>query len=611
MEKITFTTIIKKIKTEDIQRFIFFFCLFTFYELAYFYFFSLAFNPSKIFYLGMYSLLFTIFISFFNHQTVRKALTLLFTIVTSALYFAEASYFNLFKSIALWSQILRVDEVAGIKETLGDFIDFKYIILFIPVFLLIGYYIISALNKKKKVAQPATDNDLSRKQKLICFVGAFVLLNLVTVFNATVLEDRNKVIIKNTTEYIRNYGLLDAFFINTFEPILKPLFSSKEATASDIESEFGIQQTENEQSNIYEGKNFVFVEAESIAPYAIDQTLTPMLYKLQTEGYSFDNYYSSRTNTFASEHAILTSFYLTPEKEAEPFSSTNSMPGLFSDLGYSTQSFHNFMETYYNRNVKMLELGFDAFYGGTELGIFEEQPNFPSDVELFENSFQYIENEEQFFAYYITVSAHGGYNIDTRPRLEDNLAIVKSVYPDYDERVQAYLASAMLTDQGIASLYHNLAATGQLEDTVIMIVGDHYPYGLNNAVLRSTFNITETLDIYKVPCIIWDASKPSETRSDVMSNVDILPTVANMFGLELSYGMGQDMFSENKADVLIEWYDNRSYSFMTATGGYDDLTGEIIGDLTKDEVRELKKRTYRREELNNSAYLRELLRDDS
>lgn len=588
--------------------FIYFFSLILFFELLYAYYFPLNFHVMKLFFVLLYSLIFTAGSLFCTHRYSRNLFLGITTIFITILYFGEASYFNLFKSFALWDQLLRVDELAGIMGTLGEFIERKFLFMLLPLLLLLIFFVYEYRNSNKGLFTQIPK--ISLKQKCLFLCGSVLMVNTLSLFSFYVLQDNNKLLIKNTTEYVRNYSLIDAFFINSIEPVIKPLFKGKEVEPEVIERVFGISKSENEMTNKYESKNLIFVEAESIAPYAIDPILTPTLYQLKTEGYDFDNYYSSRTNTFASEYAILNSFYLTPEKEVEPFSSKNSMPGIFRKEGYSTQAFHNFMSDYYSRDEKMSELGFDAFYGSNELNIHAEQPDFPSDIELFENSFQYLEDKDNFLAYYVTVSAHGGYNSEFRPRVHDNLAIVEALYPEYDEKVQTYLAAAMITDQGIENLYMNLEKSGKLDDTIIVLVGDHYPYAIDDAILMNTFDIKQELDLYKVPMIIWDVSQPSQVIDSRMSNVDILPTLANLFNVDLKYGMGKDIFSDQKDEIFIEWYDNRSYSFMTAHGGYDYLTGETIGDLNKEELKALRKYTYRRAEWNNSEYLRELLKDD-
>ena len=596
----------KYIDKEILVFFIFFLCLFVFFEGTYFILFGLTFRVTKLFFLGLYSFIFSIICSLIKQDMLKHSVVMLLTFGITLLYFGEASYFSIFKSFALWSQILRVDEVAGIKDTLSEFINPQFLILFIPLVALVFYRIFHFIKHRHKVN--SIPYSVNYKKKLMYLGASLFTLVIYTMFFVYIQGDPNKAVIKNTTEYIRKYSLLDAFFTNSCEPILKPIFKENNVTPELINREFGIVPDKNVMTNYYQGKNLVFIEGESMAPYAIDPLLTPMLYKLKTEGYYFDNYYSARTNTFASEYAIMNSFYLTPEKEVAGFSSVNSMPGLFKKQGYSTQSFHNFMPEYYKRNERMLELGFDDFYGSNELGIVAEQPDFPSDVDLFNNSFQYIQEQEQFLAYYITVSAHGGYNATDRPRVADNLEFVKQVYPKYDEKVQTYLAAAMLTDQGIATLYQKLCNTGQIENTVIVFVGDHYPYALKGDDIRNTFGgIDYDMDLYRIPMIVWDANKPQQVIHTRMSNVDILPTIANMFNLDLVYGMGKDVFSNQNDEVFIEWYDNRSYSFLTATGGYDDLTGEVMGEISKEELDRLKKLTYRREEWNNSEVLRMLL----
>ena len=48
----------------------------------------------------------------------------------------------------------------------------------------------------------------------------------------------------------------------------------------------------NEYTGMYEGYNLITVVAEGFSPYAIDKELTPTLYKMQQEGFNFENFYT-------------------------------------------------------------------------------------------------------------------------------------------------------------------------------------------------------------------------------------------------------------------------------------------------------------------------------
>jgi len=585
------------------------FVVFIFSESMYVHFLRLQLTGVKVVLLLLYSVFFSFLLSLIKNSIVRRGVLLLLVLFIGGLYFVEATYFAVFKTFALWSQFIRLDELIGIKDQAGNFIRDEFHVFFLPAIVLVLLYVIDwsyAFTHRIKVS---IRKAFSLKEKVIGICVSLLCLLLVGVYCIYGLGDMNKLYLKNSVDYVNKYSLFDGFIVNSIESVI-PIFKEPEPIGAEIEREFGIVDSPNKQTNLYKDKNLIFIEGESIAPFAIDPVLTPTLYRLQREAYAFNNYFSPRANTLNSEYALMNSFYLTLEKEEEPFSPKGSMAGLFKKKGYSTQAFHDYVPNFYGRAEKLPQSGFDEFYHVYDLNIDFELPEFPSDVELFVNSFPHIANKDRFLAYYITVSGHSGYDIVGRPSLNDNFKRVQARFPEYDEEVQTYLAAAMVTDQGVGKLYEDLERTGKLDDTVIVFAGDHYPYALDDELLQETFHIEPQLYLYKTPFFIWDVTRPAQVRTDLMSNVDVLPTLSNLFGLDLKYGMGQDMFSDRVSDVIVEWYDFRTYSFLTPQGGYDGLTYEIIGNLTPRQVTEIQQRTYLRERLNNSKYLRDLLKDD-
>jgi len=579
-------------------------------ELLYSLFFGMQLHLSKIFLLFAYSMLLGFSLSLIKYVSIQRLFLLGVTLLIDTLYFLEATYFVTFKKFALWPELNRLDDLATIRNQVVDFLHAEFLVFYLPFICLSCFYIGLVISKRVRRGRLFTEAQIKRqsfKQKVVGTSMSLAALAILSVYYVSGVGDLNKMYLKNSVDYVNRYSLFDAFGFNSIQALL-PWFKESEPSDAAIEREFKMKQEPNAHTNLYQDKNLIFIEGESIAPFAIDPVLTPNLYRLQQESYTFNNYYSPRANTFNSEYALMNSFYLTPEKEDAPFTSTGSIAGLFKNLGYSTHAFHDFVGDFYGRVERIPQVGFDVFYDVDDLGLVYTWLDLPSDVDLFARSFPYIAGKDRFLSYYITMSAHTPYRIDVRDGLRENFAQVQARFPDYPEEIQTYFAGAMVTDQGIGQLFADLSASGQLDNTVIVFVGDHYPYGIKMPPLQALFGIERELDVYKTPFFIWDASAPSEVREDIMSNVDVLPTIANLFGLDLKYGMGQDMFSAGVADVIVEWYDFRAYSFLTPKGGYDGLLNQIVGDLSANDVHELQQRIYRRETMNNSLYVKELLR---
>ena len=103
-------------------------------------------------------------------------------------------------------------------------------------------------------------------------------------------------------------------------------------------------------------------------------------------------------------------------------------------------------------------------------------------------------------------------------------------------------------DNGLGILLDKLKASGKLDDTVIVMYGDHYPYGLKNKDISSV--LTYDLDDYeveRVPMVIYNSTIKSEVVEKYSSYINLTPTLANLFNLDYDprYYMGTDVFSDD------------------------------------------------------------------
>jgi len=506
------------------------------------------------------------------------------------LYLGQVMFFDVFKRFILLDDAIRFRELLKVTDGASNFFRIRYSLFAVPILIFIVLLVIKVVKKIE------WERGSYKKAVILILVAALGCgaANTQKYTTDVIVESYR---IKNTTKYLKKYGVLDLFIQNTINTLF---FEKNPSELSEFFDEFYLPKVDNEVTGQYAGKNFIFIMGESIGTYAIDEDLTPTLYRLATEGYNFTNYYSTRLNTLKSEYSLLNSFYLTSEKEYGTFSSVGTMPTLFKEQGYSAQAFHNYFEAFYDRDTKHLELGFDEFYGAEGLGIKATGLyTVTKDTELFENSIQYFSKEQPYFSYYLTISAHGPYEFGYRKFADNNLPIVSAKYPDMPEEAQLYLASSMETDQGVELLLNILSERGELENTVIAFAGDHYPYMMTEDSLTEGYGFEDNLISYKVPFIIWDSSMPSKEITTPVSNVSVLPIIANMFNLNLVYGMGLDVF--NDIPPFVEWHDDRGHSFVIADKAYDGIS-EYPTNLTEAELNEYLTHSYRRVQLNDMEY---------
>ena len=144
---------------------------------------------------------------------------------------------------------------------------------------------------------------------------------------------------------------------------------------------------------------------------------------------------------------------------------------------------------------------------------------------------------------------------------------------DMSDACKAYMAANIELDKAMELLLERLEEAGELDNTVIALAGDHYPYGLSSSEISEFrgHQIDETYELYKSTFILWTPGMEPETVDKLSSNMDILPTLSNMFGLEYDSRllMGRDIFSDSEGFVVF-----KDKSWISERGTRDDLLEE-------------------------------------
>lgn len=349
----------------------------------------------------------------------------------------------------------------------------------------------------------------------------------------------------------------------------------------------------NEYTGIFEGCNLIMITAEGFSAAMIDPDRTPTLYKMMTEGIYLENYYVPLwgVSTTDGEYAFLTGTI--PKSGVWSFkrSANNAMPLTMSrqliKQGYNAYAYHGHTYTYYNRNEYLTNLGFYyKGYGGDSYGIKENGLKIKycwpeSDYEVVDVTTAEYMGNTPFVTYYMTISGHLEYNFPGNTMALRNKHLVED--EPYCDSVKAYFACQLEFEKSLELLLQRLEEAGILDNTVIVITADHYPYGLTDEEYSELLgkNVTQSdLELYKNGCIIYKAGIEGQVVTELSSHLDLLPTLSNMFGLEFDSRlyMGRDIFSDGMALVMFQ---NRSWitdfaSYNASTKQYTYFTDAEI-----------------------------------
>lgn len=322
----------------------------------------------------------------------------------------------------------------------------------------------------------------------------------------------------------------------------------------------------NEYTGMFKGKNLIFLLAEGFNMIAVDPELTPTLYKLSHEGFVFNNFYSpvflsTTGGEFqATTGLIPTQSILSDWKKYEPTISY-ALGNAFTPLGYTANGYHNWTYTYYSRQKTMKTLGFTSYMGcGNGMEDLISCSWLPSDVDMINATLPLYQNNEPFVTYYVTVSGHApyAYNSTGNSIALKNIDLVRDL--PYSNNVKAYLATQIELDRALESLINGLDEAGILEDTVIALVGDHYPYTLTIDEVNelSDYERDEIVEVNRSNFILWNSEMETVEVDKVGSQIDVLPTLLNLFGVEYDSRLivGKDILSDAPGLAI---FSNRSW----------------------------------------------------
>ena len=336
-------------------------------------------------------------------------------------------------------------------------------------------------------------------------------------------------------------------------------------TLKNMHEYFGSQvpSKQNEYTGMFKDKNLIWICAEGFSPMALHPELTPTLNRLSSEGFVFENFYNPIWYVSTSDGEYTTCTGLLPKGGVWSFfrSGSNYMPFTFghqfSKLGYSVNAYHNHTYDYYNRDVSHPNMGYD--YKGIGNGLVMEKAWPRSDLEMMEKTIdEYIQNE-RFHAYYMTVSGHLMYNFSGNAMAAKNKDKVEDL--PWSTGPKAYIACNLELEYAMAYLLERLEEEGVLDDTVIVLSNDHYPYGLEQAEMDEItgHKMDTEFEIYESTLILWNsAMEETITVTKPASPIDILPTLSNLFGIPYDSRLfiGQDILSNSPGLVM---FDNRSW----------------------------------------------------
>lgn len=523
-------------------------------------------------------------LSFIKSRKKRNIVQLLFLLIVTIYAFIESGFRNF---LGMYVSVGTSGQMSAVKGYITNFLlsyELKYLLIWIPFFLFLWYMFL-----KKKDEDKASFSWISRIENVGCiflFISVFIgTIKLNFMQNPLQLIDNVTLFLvpTNASIFVNQFGIitygLDDVRHNIF-PIHVKNITLEEKEDSDtrlfddsiwlkvIDEEtdpvkntlnrYFIQRPISEQNDYtgyFEGKNVIVIMMESINNAILDEKYFPYFNKMLKNGWYWENSYSPRNAcaTGDNEFSGMTSLYpLNTSCTVNVTEDNIYSKAIFSEFGkkkYTTSSYHDLDSIYYKREIFHKNMGSMAYYDGNDLGIDFDSNDYlewPSDVELVERASEIFTKDTPFMVWMTTVTAHQPYDNESE---NGDLYFDLFEDTDYSDSVKRYLSKSKVTDDSLGKLMDILEEKGILDDTVIVLYGDHYPYGLSNEDVAQTvdYDIDEFYEIERTPFLIYNSNLEPKVFKEKTFYMNLLPTLANLFDLDYDprFYLGQDMFSEN------------------------------------------------------------------
>lgn len=469
----------------------------------------------------------------------------------------QCLYYQVFERLFSFKDIQLASEGLDYAGYVLSLIDTDFVITFSTsiVFGVAGIYLFKytrSLSLEWKIA--------------LCSVVIVVALYVNTVYTKGYVRDDYRAsdafVYETMTDRTRAFKLC-GFYQYELRDLKKTVFKEQvgyKEQSEEIETFFenkeaDMVQDTNSMTGILKGKNIIFVLMESGDDIACTKEVMPTLYQMSKEGICFSNMYASIYGTAATLNSEMVTNvgYYAPQDGSVIISFADnyfpySLAARFTKAGYTARQYHYNDPAFYNRGLMNKTFGYREYVRYIDHMRSKNVSSMDTIIVEDDGLYQTLVEDEKFFDYIISYTAHMPYD-----ETDENTLTALQRHPEYEgmtdsEELNNYFAKARITDDMLSGLIQRLKQDGLLENTVIVAMGDHYPYGLSDKDALYDFSGVDRYEqlLYKVPFVVWSPGLEAVEVNKISSSIDVLPTIVNLMGLgDCSMYIGNDIFNEN------------------------------------------------------------------
>lgn len=521
------------------------------------------------------------YIIFKNNIKIYRVFFTLNLIITFLLI-SDSLYFNYYRTPTSIHTLIQYKNLSGLGTSILSLLEWKYLFFIIDSVLLFPLFLQGSSKIIKKSFPPSN----------AFIISMFLLGLLFTSISPLVISkyEDNPFRRFDSMRTLNQYGLLGyhvldiVYFFNdlnmnlseTDRQRIEDWYAKNKRTTNELNE----SNNHSEYKGIGRNKNLIVIQVESLQNFVIGkkinaQEITPNINKLLQNSIYFSNLYPQTIDGNSSDAEFLVNTSLYPLERGAVFFRYpyNTYPTLAKSLknnGYHKAiAVHADEATFWNRDKMYPTLGFDLFYDITDFNLDEVIGLGLGDKSMFNQSIQFlIEEEQPFYSFYGTLTNHIPFVIPEEYK--------KISLPDTIEGTLLgnYIESVHYTDDAIGDFIKELAKENLLDNSIIVIYGDHV--GIRNRSIIEQYwangqvSDSEWLREYiPIPFIIYNPFITNSINPVVGGQIDVLPTLEYIMGINNSenQAMGQNLLNTNENFVIIPKgdYSNQTYYITNDT----------------------------------------------
>lgn len=499
---------------------------------------------------------------------------------------ADAAYYEFFGTVTSMFMYTSMHQLADVRDSIGTLVSTQRIL---PILLILPFLFLAILNidQKATIVKGTWAERCTWITKSHIWAVLLIVANLVMgaiVWQIPIHEDthhigRQKWVKPSehwNSKYSRssyastfgafNYHVMDLIGVVRSNFFKTPLTEIRLREIKElIAHKKYLNNIESPLWGVARGRHVIVIQLESLQHFLLDlkvkeKEVMPVLNKLKesslTWDYVFDVTYLGRTSD--AEFATMTGLLPDTRQPVSYSGLSDSLVTLPKELrkhGYGTSSFHGFNRSFWNRAYTHPAYGIDEMHFEEQFRGMKSLGLGVSDKALYNYASNLLEENKarQQFQFLISLSSHHPY-IYVQKKYMDHYSHL-SMNAGYG-LIAPYLASASYADEAVGVFLQKLKNSSLLENSLIVIYGDHDRGGLGTRKpIPEVGERMYTLSEDRVPMIIAIPGEEKLIQQHAQNFIgimgglqDLAPTILHLLGEEIPEGMmGTHLFVNNES----------------------------------------------------------------